>query len=175
MQRRGKMQTAKIAAYAEGMKAKNGKKEIPSAELATFIIQKNPLSGNTHEKDTSAGAEKSILLVDTDAERIASYAILLNDCGFHVSAFTSVFEAMNSFVENPPDLIITDINIPIFTGNFLDDLHNNHKEAVPVIALAEKSAFAGKHFFAILRRPVQPFTLLNQVRSCFSSASNSSS
>jgi len=122
-------------------------------------------------------AEKTVLIVDDDADIVESTKIVLESAGYRVRAASDGNEALKSVEEEAPDLIILDIMMADPTEGF----HVSYKlrkdpvyRDIPIIivsGISEKTGFA----FArekdtdyiqadeFLDKPVHPQTLLTRV------------
>lgn len=58
----------------------------------------------------------TVFVVDDDRFVLDSVTALLSEYGFNVHAFSSGKDAIRQFVQEPVDLVLTDINMPIMTG-----------------------------------------------------------
>jgi putative two-component system response regulator len=58
----------------------------------------------------------NIILVDDDAALLASISELLTECGFTVYPFSNGFDAFDKFLEEPVDVVLTDIKMPKISG-----------------------------------------------------------
>ena len=64
----------------------------------------------------NTGIEPKILFVDDDIYLLESVSALLTDHGFRVFPFCNGFDALNTFVTEPVDVILTDIKMPAISG-----------------------------------------------------------
>jgi len=81
---------------------------------------------------------KSIIVVDDEAQNVALLLEILKLDGHHVRPTTSSEQALTSALNNPPDLLITDLKMPDLTGIELSEklLGNKETQQVPVIIMS---------------------------------------
>src|SRR6266536_2985246 len=58
----------------------------------------------------------TVFLVDDDPYVLDSLSTLLHMHGFTVRAFGDGADALAGFLENPPDVVVTDVNMPNISG-----------------------------------------------------------
>ncbi len=78
----------------------------------------------------------NILLVDDDKALVKGLSALLTKEGFQVQTTYSVEEALKSFGERIPHLMIIDIHLPDKSGNDLIDIIKNEQEDIHIIAIS---------------------------------------
>jgi CheY-like chemotaxis protein len=78
-------------------------------------------SPETEEPTTLPQGRERVLLVDDEAEIVATIQAMLESLGYQVSAFTSSAAALDTFRAHPEDfdLVITDQTMPHLTGEEL--------------------------------------------------------
>jgi len=83
--------------------------------------------------------KERILLVEDDAGLLAVTKTILSDQGYGVTAAGSVEEALQVVKSRPPDLIISDINLPGISGlRFCRMLKSDHRTmSLPLILLTQ--------------------------------------
>jgi CheY-like chemotaxis protein len=88
------------------------------------------------------GPKKSLLLVDSDVRSMRVLEVSLKKAGFSVRTAATAQEALNLAQEEPPDLLVTESNLPDFDGFDLSlRLHADPKTAqVAVVFLSEASS-----------------------------------
>ena len=72
--------------------------------------------GKPDDPVLGSGRAALILVVDDDADILATLQVLLSVLGFQVSAVRSAQEALRSVEKRRPDLIITDCEMPQMSG-----------------------------------------------------------
>ena len=80
--------------------------------------------------------QKTILLVDDDHDTLDFLEIILSGTYTIITALNG-FDAMAKATESKPDLIMTDIMMPVMNGiNFINNLRKNSLTAtIPVVAI----------------------------------------
>jgi two-component system response regulator VicR len=79
---------------------------------------------------------KRILLVDNDEMMLDILKISLKGCGYKLLAARDGQQAMHRVEEQPPDLIILELMLPVIDGlRFLRWLRNEQQSALPVMVL----------------------------------------
>ncbi|PWU15580.1 MAG: response regulator [Verrucomicrobia bacterium] len=81
--------------------------------------------------------KKRILIVDDDTEALELYSALLGAAGYQVDQAEHALAAVAAVVRNAPDLIISDIRMPIVDGMGLAHELKSHIDSrvIPVVAL----------------------------------------
>jgi signal transduction histidine kinase/CheY-like chemotaxis protein len=119
-----------------------------------------------------SGEKRQVLVVDDRWENRAVIVNLLEPVGFEMLEAADGQEGLEQLTATQPDLVITDIAMPIMDGfEMLKQLRQNPEhQAIPVIVSSasvfeidrDKSIAAGGNTF--LAKPVQAETLLEQVQ-----------
>jgi CheY-like chemotaxis protein len=112
-----------------------------------------------------------LLLVDGDEDSRIIFSAVLAYHGFDASAVSTADEGLRAIERNPPDVVITAIELPSHGGIGL--LHTIREQPaladVPVIALTshvmpdERRLFARLGFDLVLYRPLDPVALVDAV------------
>lgn len=110
---------------------------------------------------------KDILVVDDEQDMRDYLETLLQDSGHAVRTAMNGTEALERVMEQPPDLILLDLQMPEETGtDFYRKLHN-HKDLreIPVIVI---SGLAGRNIavsraVAVLDKPLDETRLLEEM------------
>jgi PAS domain S-box-containing protein len=147
---------------------------------ATFIVRL-PLieESSKQEKENKAEAENinslpllgiRILLVDDEIDTRDLMSFLLQQYGATVTEASSASEALKAFAELPPDILLSDLGMPLVDGYSLmtqiRSMSSDQGGEIPAIAL---SAYAGESdrdraftagFQKHLAKPVEPTELL---------------
>ena len=111
---------------------------------------------------------KSILVVDDDQSLRELLRLHLSSAGYEVRTAADGIEAGYSVLKDPPDLIITDVNMPHMNGyEFVGALRSDDKvRAIPVIFLTSMDEVdRGKALGAVgyITKPVRADVLLATV------------
>lgn len=90
---------------------------------------------------------KAILVVDDDQSLRELLRLHLTAAGYDVSTASDGIEAGYSVLKHPPDLIITDVNMPHMDGyQFVEALVSDHSlPKIPVIFLTSMDEFERGH------------------------------
>jgi CheY-like chemotaxis protein len=89
-----------------------------------------PLAGNFMRR-------LNVLLVDDDADARALYSYMLALAGYRVKAVSNGLQAFAELQVNRPDVIVTDIAMPVLSGlDLIVAVRSNHELAdLPVVAI----------------------------------------
>ena len=81
--------------------------------------------------------KQRILIVDDDPDALEMYSALLGAAGYHVDQAEHALAAVAAVVRHAPDLIISDIRMPIVDGMGLAHELKSHidSKVIPVVAL----------------------------------------
>jgi CheY-like chemotaxis protein len=109
-----------------------------------------------------ADAEKSILVVEDEAEAREALAEFLEAKGYTVDCVENGLEALEEIKNKKPRLILLDLMMPLMDGYaFLDQASKSHLiEDIPVVVT---SAYQSRHApgaAAVVRKPIKPESLL---------------
>lgn len=119
-----------------------------------------------------AGKGPLIALVDDHDETRIVLRVVLEAAGYRVATASNGFEGLELIRSRGPDLVITDLIMPVLDGHQLvQALEESGDRVTPVIlvsvhasSLSEVRGFSGK-FNAVLPKPVQPSILVETVES----------
>ncbi len=108
---------------------------------------------------------KSILVVDDDQSLRELLKLHLSSAGYTVSTASDGIEAGYAVLKDPPDLIITDVNMPHMDGyQFVEALKSDHSlPRIPVIFLTSMDDVSrGRELGAVgyITKPVRADKLL---------------
>jgi CheY-like chemotaxis protein len=79
---------------------------------------------------------KRVLFVDDEPSMREIMAMLLNEEGYNVSTASDGLDALSQLRVSPPDLIISDINMPRMSGRELLSVVRRRFPAIPVIVIS---------------------------------------
>ena len=76
-----------------------------------------------------------ILVIDDDTQALQTARLLLTQAGYEVVTYNGYFNRLNFVVEQRPDLVLLDVNMPFLSGDELLALFKEHAELrkVPVV------------------------------------------
>ena len=118
--------------------------------------------------------KKRILVVEDDAGFRNLLSVSLSLAGYALELAENGVEGANALLHNPPDLILSDVHMPLLTGLELLSLAKADEKtaSIPVILLSGQSdadtvAMAMKLGAAdFLTKPVSKEKLLQSIRAC---------
>jgi len=127
------------------------------------------VSDNIYARFEEMGNVARVLVVDDNTDVLEAIADLLNAHGYSVSVSNSAENAVLQLHEVPPNVVLTDINMPGVSGiELLDKLHGDNPQ-IPVILM---TAFAEldvaidaikKGAFDFLIKPYRPAYLIHSI------------
>jgi DNA-binding response OmpR family regulator len=113
-----------------------------------------------------------VFVVDDESTIAATLAMILKRNGFEAVSFTEPLEALSAARLDPPDLLITDVMMPVMSGIdlaiALREEHPNCKvllfsgQAATANLLQE--AEAKGHDFELITKPIHPTEFLRKIR-----------
>jgi DNA-binding response OmpR family regulator len=118
-----------------------------------------------------AARQKSILIVEDDAQLRGMYRLALSFAGFNVSEAQDGLHALRQIDQQPPDLIVLDLGLPILSGVSVqqDVAAHAHTRHIPIVVVTGSTIdFAESEVTCVLRKPVWPDDLVKAVQSCLS-------
>ena len=129
-----------------------------------------------------AAARGTILVVDNVPANLELAQSIFEPSGFEVMLADNVTVALTMAKQRPPDLVLSDVNMPEGTGfELARQIRGDPElEAIPVVLIsatlprdvsAEAARSAGATKF--LRRPIDPIVLLEEVDGCLQAARRS--
>lgn len=112
--------------------------------------------------------ETRILVVDDEPDVVSFLARLLGDQGYRVTTASSAVDALALIEQQPPDLILLDLQMPYESGTDLFRKLHDRKDlkAIPVIVV---SGLAGRKLAVsrsvpVIDKPIDEERLLAEVR-----------
>jgi DNA-binding NtrC family response regulator len=114
----------------------------------------------------------SVFVVDDESVISSTLAIILQNQGFDTKAFTDPLEALRAACSEPPDLLITDIMMPVMSGVELAIQVQERCPSCKVLLFSGQS-FTGPLLenarsnglnFEFLAKPVHPSVLLDKIK-----------
>jgi CheY-like chemotaxis protein len=119
----------------------------------------------------STPKKERILIVEDNAEVMKTYSSLLTSSGYEVSTATYALPALFRVTENPPDLILADLQMPMMTGMEMIGQLKAHVDTrdIPVVVVtgngSEESRAAALKAGCVgfMTKPVEPVEFLAQI------------
>jgi DNA-binding NtrC family response regulator len=114
----------------------------------------------------------SVFVVDDESVISSTLAAILQNQGFDAKPFTEPLEALRAACAEAPDLLITDVMMPQFSGIDLAIQVKKHCPDCKVLLFSGHAATdhlfdrarADGHRFELLSKPVHPSDLLNKIK-----------
>ena len=156
-----------ITVHSEPGKGTRFNLYFPVAEdTATEVVEKATITGSGHE---------SILFIDDDAVIVSLGKRTLERCGYSVTTSMDPVQALELFKKAPADfdMVITDMTMPVMTGDLLTEALLKIRPDLPVIVCTGFSERMNKEkaqemgIRRLLDKPVEPGTLLATIRESF--------
>ena len=112
-----------------------------------------------------------VFVVDDEPIIAATLAMILRGQGFDARSFTEPFEVLQAVVSYPPDLLITDLMLPLLSGIELAILVREHCPHCKVLLFSgyvaasdlNEAALAKGQVFEFLSKPAHPRDVLKKV------------
>lgn len=108
-----------------------------------------------------------ILIVDDEADFVASLVELLEDEGYRVRTAANGREAMEKLDSGPPPcLVILDLRMPVMSGNEVYAAMKQRPDLAPIPVLVSSSSDASQAPAGALfmRKPINPDRMLDVIR-----------
>ena len=116
----------------------------------------------------------SVLIVEDDPELRALYRAMLQMEGFAVVAVEDGIDALRHIEVDPPDALVLDLGLPRLGGR---DVHREiasrtEMRDIPIVIVTGEPIddLDPKDFACILRKPIDPQSLVSAVRDCLRNA-----
>ena len=112
-----------------------------------------------------------VLAVDDDPAILALLKLTLADEGFTVTTAANGAEALASFDEVHPDIVVLDLEMPVMDGRAFYRTLRQRGEATPVLLLSAHGARAALRELgaeAAFEKPFDPYMLGRRLRSLVS-------
>lgn len=89
----------------------------------------------------------SILLVDDDPTLLRLMVMVLEASGYLVRNAANGQEAQQLFLQQPPDILVTDLQMPVMDGiRLVEWVRNQQQSSLPILVLTSLGAHAaGEH------------------------------
>jgi len=123
----------------------------------------------------SQATRRRVFVVDDEHTIASSTAMILRQQGFNATFFTQPLEALQAARSESPDLLLSDVAMPLLSGI---DLAIQVKKSCPsckILLFSGQAATsnmlnaarANGHNFEILSKPVHPTELLRKIQKSF--------
>ena len=120
--------------------------------------------------------EPRVFVVDDEVTITSTLGLILRQHGFDAQSFDLPVEALRASHETPPDLLITDVVMPLLSGIELAIQMREHCPNCKVILFSGQTATADMlttarangHEFEILAKPVHPTEMLKKINAVMS-------
>lgn len=119
---------------------------------------------------TAAGSsecDRAILIVDDEADYVASLADLLEDEGYAVRTAANGREALAQLASGPPPcLVILDLRMPVMSGNEVYAAMRQRPDlaSIPVLVSSASEASQAPAGVLFMRKPINPDRMLDVIR-----------
>jgi DNA-binding response OmpR family regulator len=120
----------------------------------------------------------TVLIVEDDEGLRHMYRVALALAGFHVQEAANGVRALRSIDAHPPDAVILDMGLPIFSGVFVREeiAAHAHTRHIPIVIITGSSEnFDSLNVNCVLRKPVSPEEVVEALRKCLQSGGTSTS
>jgi DNA-binding NtrC family response regulator len=113
-----------------------------------------------------------VFVVDDEPVIASSLAIILRQSGFDAKSFAEPLEALNAALSEAPDLLISDVVMPVLSGIELAIQMQERCPDCKVLLFSGQAATAGLlenarangHNFELLLKPIHPKDLLREIQ-----------
>lgn len=104
-----------------------------------------------------------VLVVDDNEPIRQLLKTKLNKSDFYVYCAKDVLDAFFKFIEEPFDLVLTDISMPGLNGNHLARYIRNLNKNIPIVAVTASPGLANEVFDAVIEKPFALNYLLDTI------------
>ena len=111
--------------------------------------------------------DRTILIVDDEADFVTSLVELLQDEGYSVRTAANGREAMEHLGSgSPPCLVILDLRMPVMSGNEVYAAMQERAElaSIPVLVSSSSDASQAPAGALFMRKPINPDRMLDVIR-----------
>ena len=121
------------------------------------------------------GRQLRISVVDDEVLIASSFAMVLSNQGFDTSFFTEPLQAIQAARYYAPDLLISEVSMPVLTGIELAIKVQKQCPNCKVLLLSGRpditdlltTSRAKGHTFEVLPKPIHPTALLREIQATF--------
>lgn len=140
------------------------------ANAEIVVLRPNRYDQSVPSDDQHPRWSKTILIVEDDGDLRHMFADALKFSGFSVQEAANGLEALRMIEDDPPDLVVLDVVLPVLDGLSVRDeiLAHARTRDIPIVVVTGSVDEPGKKLRAdcVLRKPVAPDTLVATVRKC---------
>ena len=110
---------------------------------------------------------RTILIVDDESSMRFLTRMILEGAGYEVIEAPHGAAALERAKESRPDLVVTDLMMPVMTGRELVERLRADPEtaAIPIVVISANSSSVATAADAVLGKPFEPDALLSAARS----------
>ena len=116
----------------------------------------------------------SVLIVEDDPELRALYRAMLQMEGFAAVGVEDGFDALRHIEVDPPDALVLDLGLPRLGGRdvYRELAGRMEMRGIPIVIVTGEPIddLDPKDFACILRKPIDPQSLISAVRDCLRKA-----
>ena len=115
-----------------------------------------------------------VLVVEDDDDLRSLFRTALAIDGFDVQEARNGLDALHRIDQDPPDVVILDINLPLVSGIAVREqiaAHSATRHIPVVVVTGSAENFDALNVPCIIRKPVSPTELVQAVRKCLASGS----
>jgi CheY-like chemotaxis protein len=113
-----------------------------------------------------------VLVVEDNDDLRSLFRTALAIDGFEVQEARDGLEALHRLDQDPPDVVILDINLPLVSGVAVREqiaVHSATRHIPIVVVTGSAENFDALNVPCIIRKPVSPAELVKAVRKCLAS------
>jgi CheY-like chemotaxis protein len=136
------------------------------SELPRIATDRSPLNSKT-QREVASLVGLNVLLVDDETDTLTMFKEALEAAGAVVRAVSNGPDAVREAVQQPPDLLVTDLGLPGMNGyELLRTLRRDHTPAFPAVAVSayarldDRSRALDAGFQSHLSKPIDPAALV---------------
>jgi len=115
-----------------------------------------------------------VLVVEDDERLRSQFRLALMTAGFITSSASNAVEALSSIDRIPPDAVVLEIGVPLFSGVLVRQQlrARPHTRDIPVVVVTDSTnRFDSLNVNCVLQKPVSPEQVVDAVRECLDTQS----
>ena len=168
--------TKVVASLSSSIQLLHIARNLRLGRLTSPIRPESGIGPHLQKRKSSAMAEpcpkKRVFVVDDEHSVASTLALVLNLEGFHAFPFTQPLEALKAACSQAPDLLLTDVMMPLLSGVNLAIQVLKHCPDCKVILFSGmpdsielmNDSQAHGHAFEFLPKPMHPVELLRRIK-----------